>query len=117
MRLSKTHKTCYITLRVWRKHSVYFEIQRSVQANVVTSYAARTIPPKSNDDSPWLSNLRRLLKEIAPTSHEISSILILLSSAVTGGTALPPYLLAPKFYNISQRLDALDPGMFSMRGH
>lgn len=76
-------------------------------------YAASTVPVKSNNDSLWLKDLRRLLEEISPTSHEISSILVLLSSAVTAGTALPPHLLAPKFYNISQRLDAINPGNYA----
>lgn len=63
----------------------------------------------------WLSDLSALIDTVNPTSHSITSTLSLLSASVTQGSALPPYLVLPEPYNLSKRLEALDPGVLDAR--
>ena len=62
----------------------------------------------------WIQDFSRLVGSINATSQEITSILALLSAAVTNGNPLPPYLKAPKAYQLSQKLEALDPDILSV---
>jgi hypothetical protein len=49
------------------------------------------------------------------TSHEITSILALLSSSITSGQPLPPYLIAPQSYRLSLKMEAVDRNILSIR--
>jgi hypothetical protein len=49
------------------------------------------------------------------TSHEITSLLALLSSSISSGQPLPPYLTAPEGFQLSKRLDAVDHDILSLR--
>jgi hypothetical protein len=40
----------------------------------------------------WLNDLSALINSVNPTSHQITSILSLLSGSVSQGAALPPYI-------------------------
>jgi hypothetical protein len=63
----------------------------------------------------WLSDLSLLVDSIGPTSHQITSVLSLLSASVRQGSALPPYIQLPEPYNLSRRLEALDRGILDAR--
>ncbi|PVH89756.1 hypothetical protein DL98DRAFT_401128 [Cadophora sp. DSE1049] len=63
----------------------------------------------------WLTDLSTLVDSIGPTSHNITSILSLLSASVSQGSALPPYIQLPKPYNLSRRLEKLDRGILDVR--
>jgi len=63
----------------------------------------------------WLNDLSKLVDSIAPTSHQITSVLSLLSASVKQGSALPPYIQLPEPYNLSRRLEALDKGILDAR--
>lgn len=63
----------------------------------------------------WLSDLSLLVDSIGPTSHQITSVLSLLSASVRQGSALPPYIQLPAAYNLSRRLEALDSGILDAR--
>jgi hypothetical protein len=52
---------------------------------------------------------------IGATSHQITSILSLLSASVKQGSALPPHLELPQPYNLNRRLEALDKGILDAR--
>jgi hypothetical protein len=71
-------------------------------------HITKTLPEAST--SPWFRNLSKLLKEINPTSHDVVTTLVLLSASVTDGNALPPYLQAPAYFDISKKLMAMDSG-------
>ena len=68
----------------------------------------------SPDKLSWLQDFARLVGKLRTTTQDITSLLALLSSAVTNGNPLPPYLKAPPSYNISQRLEDLDPDILSV---
>ena len=55
------------------------------------------------------------MDSVGATSHQITSILSLLSASVKSGSALPPHLELPQPYNLSRRLEALDKGILDAR--
>jgi len=69
----------------------------------------------SEDEVAWINNFRRLIRSVNMTSHEITSTLCLLSSSISSGQPLPPYLAAPKPYQLSAKLEALDKDILSYR--
>ena len=62
----------------------------------------------------WLQDFARLIGKIDATSQDITSILSLLSSSVTNGNPLPPYLKPPPSYKLSQKLEELDADILSV---
>lgn len=77
------------------------------------STISQTLPYGS--DAPWFRNLAKLLKKLNPTSHDVTSTLVLLSAAVNSGSALPPYLRPPRYYHISDSIMAADAGTQILR--
>jgi hypothetical protein len=63
----------------------------------------------------WFADFRRLTSNTNMTSHEITSLLALLSSSITNGQPLPPYLHSPEGYQLSKKLDAVDHDILSLR--
>lgn len=63
----------------------------------------------------WLDDLSVLIKEVSPTSHQITSTLSLLSFSVTQGSTLPPYIQLPQPYYLNRRLEELDKGILDVR--
>lgn len=63
----------------------------------------------------WGTDFRRIIGEAGVTSHEITSLLALLSSSITNGQPLPPYLHAPRGYLLAQKLEAVDRDILSLR--
>jgi len=69
----------------------------------------------SVDDSEWMNDFRKILAQVNITSHDITSMLSLLSASVSGGQPLPPYLETPKPYQLSARLEEVDSDILSIR--
>ncbi|ORY19614.1 hypothetical protein BCR34DRAFT_582302 [Clohesyomyces aquaticus] len=63
----------------------------------------------------WFQDFRKIISSANITSHEITSMLALLSSSITSGQPLPPYLTAPQSYKLSQRLEMEDRDILSIR--
>ncbi|KAF2031165.1 hypothetical protein EK21DRAFT_99917 [Setomelanomma holmii] len=63
----------------------------------------------------WFADFRRITAHTNITSHEITSLLSLLSSAITSGQPLPPYLKSPEGYQLSKQLEAVDHDILSLR--
>ncbi|KAA8650394.1 uncharacterized protein ATNIH1004_003078 [Aspergillus tanneri] len=70
-------------------------------------------PDESN--SVWLHDFRRLVSSARITTHEVTSVLCLLSASITNQQPLPPYLKTPRPYSFSRRLEALDKDILSLR--
>ena len=68
----------------------------------------------SPDKVTWLHDFTRLIGTISTTTQDITSVLALLSSSLTNGNPLPPYLKAPPPYKLSQRLEELDADILSI---
>ncbi|CAI6341072.1 unnamed protein product [Periconia digitata] len=85
-------------------------------------YASATFTDPSltgvdNDPSTitWFHDFRRIILSSNITSHEITSLLSLLSSSITNGQSLPPYLTPPRRFQLTQRLEALDRDILSLK--
>jgi hypothetical protein len=63
----------------------------------------------------WLDDFRRVIGDANVTSHEITTLLSLLSSAIQNGQPLPPYLKVPNAYQLSRKLEAVDSDILSLR--
>lgn len=71
-------------------------------------------PASSPDKASWLQDFARLVGRLRHTTQEVTSLLALLSSSVTNGNPLPPYLRAPPPYKLSQKLEEWDPDILSV---
>jgi hypothetical protein len=69
----------------------------------------------NGESSAWLNNLSKLTAGVSPTSHEITKLLILLSSALIDGRPLPPYLTPPPNFRLSNMLQEMDPEILSAK--
>ncbi|KAF9894765.1 hypothetical protein FE257_006655 [Aspergillus nanangensis] len=81
-------------------------------------YASDTLLQLGDEDesnSAWLHDFRRLVSSARITTHEITSVLCLLSASITNRQPLPPYLKTPRPYSFSKRLEALDKDILSLR--
>lgn len=83
------------------------------------SYTTRSWSGHSDDKtdvrSQWFRDLVTVMDNVEPASHQVTSILALLSASVTQGNALPPFLSPPPPYNLNRRLEALDKGILDSR--
>lgn len=101
------------------------------------SYASKDFTDNTHNHDPdqtsWLRDMERLVQFTHVTSHEITSLLALLSASVTNGSMtpkrsvsdvslakpvllapLPPYLKKPQPFRLSERLEALDADILSI---
>lgn len=82
------------------------------------SYASKDIsenPTEDRNQNSWLKDLGKLLSSVNATSHEVTSTLALLSASVSSGSPLPPYLQPPQAFKLSERLEALDADILSIK--
>ncbi|KAK5157995.1 hypothetical protein LTS14_003918 [Recurvomyces mirabilis] len=92
--------------------------QRVLQYSALMSYASNTFSihrDDSTEPSQWSKDFRKIASGINPTSHRITSLLALLSSSITYGQPLPPYLDMPQPFQFMKQLHSLDPDLLSVR--
>jgi hypothetical protein len=63
----------------------------------------------------WFNDFRRVTAKTNVTSHEITSLLALLSSSIQNGQPLPPYLSSPEGYQLRKKLEVVDHDILSLR--
>ncbi|KAF1968166.1 hypothetical protein BU23DRAFT_656545 [Bimuria novae-zelandiae CBS 107.79] len=63
----------------------------------------------------WFRSFRRVIATSNPTSHEITSLLSLLSSSVLNAQRLPPYLSPPTSYMLYAKLEDVDRDILSLK--
>ncbi|KZF26963.1 hypothetical protein L228DRAFT_258315 [Xylona heveae TC161] len=61
-----------------------------------------------SQDREWIQAFGQIMRDVNVTSHEITSMLFLLSSAVTNGQPLPPYLQRPTPYRLASEIMEAD---------
>lgn len=92
-----------------------------VNYTALIGYASNTFTQSSlhdeddNSSAQWFQDFKRIVSSADITSHEITSILALLSSSITSGQPLPPYLVAPQSYRLSLKMEAVDRDILSIR--
>ena len=90
-------------------------IQRVLQYTSLIAYASRTFSSSSENENEWATDFRKLLGSVNATSHQLTSLLSLLSSSISGGRALPPYLVIPQHARYVKNLEAIDRDILSVR--
>ena len=71
--------------------------------------------PEDAAASAWLNDFSAVTKNIKPVSHEVTKLLIMLSSALIDGKPVPPYLNPPPSYRLTNKLQELDPEILSAK--
>jgi hypothetical protein len=82
------------------------------------AYASSTLSlndKPAGDHTAWSNDFRRLVTDAHTTSNQITSILSLLSSCLSNGQALPPYLEMPQPFAFVRRLESIDKNILSVR--
>ncbi|OQU98700.1 hypothetical protein CLAIMM_04444 [Cladophialophora immunda] len=67
---------------------------------------SQTLP---DTDQPWINNFRLFMRGLNITTHDITSMLSLLSASVTNAQPLPPFLRVPHPYRLGPDLHIIDP--------
>ncbi|KAF2851430.1 hypothetical protein T440DRAFT_63478 [Plenodomus tracheiphilus IPT5] len=91
-------------------------LTRSSTSNDPTSPTSPSSGPfPRHVSAQWFNDFRRVIGDARVTSHEITSLLAMLSSSITNGQPLPPYLHAPELYGLNRKLEHVDPEILSLR--
>ncbi|KAF2111459.1 hypothetical protein BDV96DRAFT_603054 [Lophiotrema nucula] len=94
-------------------------VSNIVNYTALLVYASATFahPSLKEPDSSaqWFQDFRKLIKGAELTSHEVTSMLALLSSSIQNGQPLPPYLSPPKSYQLNARLEQVDRDILSVK--
>lgn len=67
----------------------------------------------------WLNDFRLFASDTKITSHQITTDLCLLSSAIKNAQPLPPYLRAPRAFALGDKMQTVDPSILDVKqfGH
>ncbi|KAL2854756.1 hypothetical protein BJX68DRAFT_232518 [Aspergillus pseudodeflectus] len=93
-------------------------IENIVNYLSLLGYASDSLKLLGNDDesdSAWLNDLKRLIASARVTTHQVTTVLCLLSASLTSQQPLPPFLKTPRPYSFSKRLEQLDRSILSLR--
>lgn len=82
---------------------------------IAYSSQAFASPNETEHESEWLRDFRTFTCDLQLTSHEMTSILCLVSASVTNAQPLPPYLRIPQAFGLSERMKSVDPGIPSVQ--
>jgi hypothetical protein len=89
--------------------AVIIDVQSLLKNLALMAHITQNLP--INPTSPWFKKLASIIIKINPTSEAVTSILVLLSASVRNGNALPPYLKAPKYFQVLEVIMEMDSGM------
>ncbi|CAG8897617.1 unnamed protein product [Penicillium egyptiacum] len=99
--------------------SIIVCVENIVNYLSLLGYASDTIMHLAEGEDPtdtaWMLDFRRLVNTAKVTTHEVTSLLCLLSASITNRQPLPPYLKAPRPYGFARRLNELDSELLSLR--
>lgn len=66
------------------------------------------------EEREWLDDFRSFAADTRVTSHELTTTLCLLSSAIRSGQPLPPYLRAVRPFSLGEKISEVDPKVLSV---
>ncbi|KAG0157692.1 hypothetical protein PDIDSM_4877 [Penicillium digitatum] len=99
--------------------SIIVCVENIVNYLSLLGYASDTLMSIDDAEDPadaiWMTDFRRLINTAKVTTHEVTSLLCLLSASITNRQPLPPYLKAPRPYSFTKRLMELDSDLLSLR--
>lgn len=91
---------------------LYHNVYHPYRTHPILKKNHSTLSPESRK---WVNDLSAVVSRLSPTSHSLTSTLTLLSTSITQGQPLPPYLQLPASFNLTKRLEALDKGILDAR--
>ncbi|KAK4955886.1 hypothetical protein LTR10_006825 [Elasticomyces elasticus] len=94
--------------------------ERILQYTALMAHASSTFSLHNRADgvdteSQYRRDFRELMAKTSNTSHRITSLLALLSSSMSYGQPLPPYIETPKPFEFVKSLNTIDPDVLSIR--
>ena len=63
----------------------------------------------------WVEDFKKLVYTARRMTHDVTSLLCLLSASIAGRQPLPPYLKAPRPYSFDRQLEEIDKNILSIR--
>lgn len=85
------------------------------------SYVTETFRDFPTDKDPqitsksWLNDFKQLITSLQLTSQNVTSLLSIVTVAISTGRPLPPYLKAPQPVRLGQLLESMDADILSPR--
>ncbi|KKA20157.1 Uncharacterized protein T310_5811 [Rasamsonia emersonii CBS 393.64] len=93
-------------------------VRNIVNYVTLVEYASKTFAQMSDraheSESAWYQDFKSLMVTANLTTHEITSLLSLLSASIMNQQPLPPYLKTPRPYAFSEKLKELDKDILSI---
>jgi hypothetical protein len=84
------------------------ELPEDTHANSVT---ATTL----SNGGTWAKDFKEVMSTLELTSHGVTSLLAILSSAITSGRPVPPYLRVPDPYHLGEALEGVDTDVLNTK--
>ena len=88
-------------------------VQNVLNYSGLIGFASRSFTVEGSDAA-WTAHFKQLLISIDSTTHDITSILSLLSNSMSSGQPLPPYLRLPEPYHLASKLEEMDHDIMSI---
>lgn len=63
----------------------------------------------------WAKDFKEVMSSLQTTSHGVTSLLAILSGAITSGRPVPPYLRVPDPYHLGEILEGVDTDILSTK--
>lgn len=89
-------------------------VENILNYSSLIGYASSSFASEATD-SVWAEHFKQLLTSISTTTHDITTILSLLSHSVSAGQPLPPYLKTPEPYRLARKLEEMDHDIMDVR--
>lgn len=96
--------------------AIITEVQNAVNYLTIIAYASEAFQNarSASSSSVWLSRFGRSRNETNLRSHEVTTLLSLLSASLQNKQPLPPYLQPPNLVHMSEQIQGSDASILSM---
>lgn len=88
-------------------------VQNVLNYSGLIGFASRSFTVDGSD-AVWTAHFKQLLTSVDSTTHDITSILSMLSNSMSSGQALPPYLKLLEPYHLAAKLEEMDHDIMSI---
>lgn len=66
-------------------------------------------------ESTWAKDFNQVMSTLELTSHGVTSLLAILSGAITSGRPVPPYLRVPEAYHLGEALEGVETDVLNTK--
>jgi len=79
------------------------------------THASNIAATTLSNESTWAKDFKEVISTLEFTSHGVTSLLAILSGAITSGRPVPPYLRVPDPYHLGEALDGVDTDILNTK--